>query len=119
MIRLKFFQVDLLISNRFLCENEREKKPDGNKIDYYWENVWKTKKDDNVFFLICFLFASEMETTNLYALLIDFEQRRAHWIICFAAQKFFGKPWIEARVIVLLQLITIFTNAVHFVGSCD
>lgn len=55
--------------------------------------------------------------TYLYALLVHLEERRAHRVVRVPAEKLLREPLVEAGVVLLLQLGTVVTDAVHVVGS--
>lgn len=73
-------------------------------------------KDDEMCRFINML-SAQQKGTHLYALLINFEQWSTQRIVRIAFQKSIGEPVVEAVVVILLELRTVFTDAVHGVSG--
>lgn len=63
------------------------------------------------------MLSAQQKGTHLYALLINFEQWSTQRIVRIAFQKSIGEPVVEAVVVILLELRTVFTDAVHGVSG--
>lgn len=87
MVRVDFFELDLLRFHRFLQSQ-------------YIQSVFN-KYDELI------------ESSHLDAALVDLKKRGARRIVGASFQELLSKPAVEAGVVLFLQLVAILTDTVH------